>query len=213
MIKQGIKMKESNTAFLLILITTDLHVGILSSPFSDPSPFLLFLILWLLFTHLTLSFGNFWFTILWHHLMKSQKRCRKSQQHIFLKWSIWSRTNALTSPLLGQARAGSRRAGTECTDTAKGNAALKCLGRSAQEGVRQNRKVCSDRLKAPSRLLNGLVWETVGRPEGSIWPVRPTPLHSSEGLGQAWRCLQPDIDGEFANSQWSARGQQTHSAG
>ena len=31
MIKQGIKMKESNTAFLLILITTDLHVGILSS--------------------------------------------------------------------------------------------------------------------------------------------------------------------------------------
>ena len=32
MMKQGIKMMESRTAFLLILITTDLHVGILSPP-------------------------------------------------------------------------------------------------------------------------------------------------------------------------------------
>ena len=41
MIKQGIKMKERNTAFLLILITTDLHVGILSSR-SALNPALLF---------------------------------------------------------------------------------------------------------------------------------------------------------------------------
>ena len=32
MMKQGIKMMESWTAFLLILIPTDLHVGILSPP-------------------------------------------------------------------------------------------------------------------------------------------------------------------------------------
>ena len=28
---------------------------------------------------------------------------------------------------------------------------------------------------APSRLLNGLVWETLGRPEGNILPGRPAP--------------------------------------
>lgn len=152
MIKQGIKMKERNTAFLLILITTDLHVGILSSRSLEPrysfqdSGFCDYY-------YSLISHGYFWFTIiLWHHLMKSQKRCTKSQQHIFLKWSICSRTNALTS-LCPPARA---RAAGFCVDWVHWHSLGAMPRHNLERLVRRSgqRKVNSDRLP-PSRLHQG----------------------------------------------------------
>ena len=86
MMKQGIKMMESRTAFLLILIPTDLHVGILSPPRLAPLslPPMSQIPRLLVFTHLTSSHGCLSFTIFWHHSMKSQKRCNEDTKTFLL---------------------------------------------------------------------------------------------------------------------------------